>query len=114
MSGRTQLDSDSGRGDTSTWGQKAPRDRHIATGRERRRRAAHLSADGVGRPQRHGQGLAVAADEVAVMEDEVLGPEEHGGTAVRQVSAVWLRRRQRKRRVRNRKWGQGSRTERHT
>lgn len=114
MSGRTQLDSDSGRGDASTWGQKAC-DRHIATARRRecRRRAAHLSADGVGRPQRHGQGLAVAADEVAVMEDEVLGAEEHGGTAVRQVSTVWLGRRQRKRQVRNRKWGQGSGTERH-
>ena len=50
--------------------------------------AAHLSADGVGRPQRHSQRLAVAADEVAVMEDDVLGAEEHGGAAMWQVSTV--------------------------
>lgn len=49
---------------------------------------AHLSADGVGRPQRHGQRLAVAADEVAVMEDDVLGAEEHGRAAMWQVSTV--------------------------
>lgn len=49
---------------------------------------AHLSADGEGRPQRHGQRLAVAADEVAVMEDDVLGAEEHGRAAMWQVSTV--------------------------
>lgn len=48
----------------------------------------HLSADGVGRPQRHGESLAVAADEVAVVQDQVLGAEEHGGTAVRKVPTV--------------------------
>lgn len=55
---------------------------------EARRPEAHLSADGVGRPQRHGQRLAVAADEVAVMEDDVLGAEEHGRAAMWQVSTV--------------------------
>lgn len=53
---------------------------------------AHLSADGVGRPQRHGQRLAVAADEVAVMEDDVFGAEEHGRAAMWQVSTVWVRK----------------------
>lgn len=49
----------------------------------------YLSADGVRCPQRHRQRLAVAADEVTVVEDEVFGSEEYSRSAVRQVPAVW-------------------------
>lgn len=49
----------------------------------------YLSADSVWCPERHGERLAVAADVVAVVQDGVLGTEEHSRSAVRQVPAVW-------------------------
>lgn len=50
--------------------------------------AAYLPADGVGGPDGHGEGFAVATDKVAVVQDGVLGAEHDRGPAVRQVSTV--------------------------
>lgn len=38
----------------------------------------YLSAESVGRPQRHGESLTVTADVVTVVEDGVLGTKEYG------------------------------------
>lgn len=48
----------------------------------------YLSADSVRCPERHEEGLAVAADVVTVVEDGVLGTEEYSRSTVGQIPAV--------------------------
>jgi hypothetical protein len=55
---------------------------------EREAGATHLPAHSEGGPKGHGEGLTVATDKVAVVEDRVLGAEHDRGPSVRQVSTV--------------------------
>lgn len=51
-------------------------------------RVLYLSADSVRRPEGHRQRLAVATDEVTVVQEGVFGTEEDSRSTVRQVPAV--------------------------